>query len=409
MPRRSVVSVAVVATVRDEAASIDGLLASLRAGTRQPDEIVIVDAGSRDGTWQKLAAWATNEPRLRVISLPGCGRSEGRNVAIAATTAPWIAVTDGGVRLDARWLAALMAPVEGGGKPATKVAPTTSEVGLRRLSGAKSVAFRVGLAPVLARVGGLRSLPGATSVAGPSKPDVVAGFFRPDPATPFERALGATTLPRQRDIRPDRFLPSSRSIAFSRAAWQAAGGYPEWLDYGEDLVFDLKLRRAGARFAFAPEAIAYFRPRSNSRAFFRQYFCYARGDGKALLWPRRHAIRYASYGALTALLLRAVARRDRPAGRLAALALLLGAAAYLRTPVQRLHRPDDPAQQPATLGEWLVLPALLPWLRLVGDVAKMLGYPLGRFWRWQHALALPPDPTAPAAPLCRAEQVESTP
>ena len=77
------------------------------------------------------------------------------------------------------------------------------------------------------------------------------------------------------------------------------GGYPEWLDYCEDLVFDLALQQSGARFAFAPRAIAWFRPRGSLAAFFRQYYRYARGDGKADLWRARHAIRYAVYlGAL---------------------------------------------------------------------------------------------------------------
>ena len=43
-------------------------------------------------------------------------------------------------------------------------------------------------------------------------------------------------------MRPARFLPSSRSVAFRKSAWTAIGGYPAWLDYGEDIVFDLALQ-----------------------------------------------------------------------------------------------------------------------------------------------------------------------
>src|SRR5438046_660918 len=125
-------------------------------------------------------------------------------------------------------------------------------------------------------------------------PEVVSGFFVPEPQSTFELAMGATVLPRVSEIDPERFLPSSRSIAFTKAAWQAVGGYPEWLDYCEDLVFDFALRRRGA-FAFAPAALVHFRPRGSLRSFFRQYYLYARGDGKAGLWPWRHAMRYATY------------------------------------------------------------------------------------------------------------------
>ena len=109
------------------------------------------------------------------------------------------------------------------------------------------------------------------------------------------------------------------------------GGYPEWASHCEDILFDLALRRAGARFAFVPDALVLFRPRGSLRAFARQYFLYARGDGVANLWPRRHAIRYVTYSAAAALLLGA---RRRP--WLLALALP-GGLAYIRAPLRRLR------------------------------------------------------------------------
>ena len=89
------------------------------------------------------------------------------------------------------------------------------------------------------------------------------------------------------------------------------GGYPEWLDYCEDLIFDLRLRNLVGPFVFAPEALVYFRPRPNLRAFFVQYYRYARGDGKADLWRRRHAIRYLTY-LVAAPLVAAAGGRSQP-------------------------------------------------------------------------------------------------
>jgi hypothetical protein len=148
------------------------------------------------------------------------------------------------------------------------------------------------------------------------------------------------------------------------------GGYPEWAGHCEDILFDLALRRSGARFAFVPNALVYFRPRSSFRAFARQYFLYARGDGVANLWPRRHAIRYASY--LGAALLMIGTRRMPWARAL----LLLGALLYTRAPLRRLHR-----RASALTGKQLFsAAALIPAIRLVGDLAKMAGYPVG-VWR----------------------------
>jgi glycosyltransferase involved in cell wall biosynthesis len=312
--------VALVVTVLDEAETIDPLLASVAAQTRPPDEVVVVDGGSSDGTHERLGEWTARLP-LRRLREPGASISRGRNKGIAACTAELVAVTDAGVRLDERWLERLLA-------------------GLREDA------------------------------------DVVSGFFVADPRTVFERALGATTLPARADVRAARFLPSSRSVLFRRAAWEAVGGYPEWLDYGEDLVFDLALKRHGSRFAFAPTALVYFRPRRSLGAFFRQYYRYARGDGKAGLWPRRHAVRYAAYLTLLVLLARATSTRRWPW----LLPVVLGAVGYTRRPYARLKpwlRDLDPPRVVSAL-------ALVPVIRLVGDVAKMLGYPVGRLWRLRH-------------------------
>ena len=50
-------SVSVVCTVKNEAANIETLLHSLAAQTRPPNEIVIVDGGSNDETWDVLTRW----------------------------------------------------------------------------------------------------------------------------------------------------------------------------------------------------------------------------------------------------------------------------------------------------------------------------------------------------------------
>ena len=112
----------------------------------------------------------------------------------------------------------------------------------------------------------------------------------------------------------------------------AAGGYPEWLDYCEDLIFDLRLRDLCSPFAWAPSAVAHFRPRSSLRAFYKQYYRYARGDGKADLWRKRHAIRYATYLLALPVLLSLTLRRH-PAGFIG---LLAGTAFYCAKPYRRL-------------------------------------------------------------------------
>lgn len=328
--------VSVIATVLNEAVALPRLLNSLAAQSRQPDEVVIVDGGSTDGTLALLRECeASGRLPLRVLELPGSNISQGRNAAIAAADGPIIASTDAGVRLEEGWLAALVAPFE------------TADAGPPEQHGEAG-----------------------RFVA------VVSGWFEPEPQTWFETALGATVLPHLREIRAERFLPSSRSVAFRRVAWEAARGYPEWLDYCEDLIFDFRLRGLYGSFSFVPEATAHFRPRSSLRAFFKQYYRYARGDGKADLWRRRHAIRYLTY-LLVGPGLVVLALLHSPWWWLA---LLAGTSLYTATPYRRLL----PKLAPYGNLDRLRAIVAVPVIRLVGDIAKMLGYPAGLVWRRQN-------------------------
>jgi glycosyltransferase involved in cell wall biosynthesis len=323
------VKVSVVATVLNEQPAIGQLLESLAAQTRPPDEIVIVDGGSTDGTLDLLNDWASADAvPLLVLERPGANISQGRNAAIDTATGDVIATTDAGVRIEAGWLEALLAPF------------------------------------------------GGTAGSTSSPVSVVSGWFVADPHSVFETAMGATVLPHLDEIDAEAFLPSSRSVAFRREAWAAVGGYPEWLDYCEDLVFDFRLRDLYSPFPFASGARVHFRPRSNLRAFFRQYYQYARGDGKADLWRSRHAIRYLTYLVLGPGLL-VLALAHSPWWWLA---LLAGAAAYTARPYRRLW----PMLGPYGILERLEALLLVPIIRVVGDVAKMVGYPVGLVWRWRN-------------------------
>jgi len=84
--------VSVVSTVLNEAGSLPRLLDSLAAQTQPPDEVVVCDGGSTDGTLPLLEA--ESRLSLRVVRRPGANISQGRNAAIEAATGEVIAVTD---------------------------------------------------------------------------------------------------------------------------------------------------------------------------------------------------------------------------------------------------------------------------------------------------------------------------
>ncbi len=317
-----------ILTVYNEESSIHGLLDSLLAQTRLPDEIVIVDGGSRDNTCAIIQSYQSSLP-IRLLQESGCNISRGRNLAIQAARGDVIVGTDAGVRLSPDWFERLTAPF-----------------------------------------------------CHDPEIQAVAGFFLPDPdpTIPFEVAMSATVLPQMREIDPATFLPSSRSVAFRKSIWQAVGGYPEWLDYCEDLIFDFRLQSQIGSFTFVPDAVVYFKPRTSLSAFFKQYYLYARGDGKADLWRKRHAARYATYLLLSPILAGLMKKVNLTFG----LFYLLGGLIYLRQPYRRL---------PELWGalSWQGKLQAILWvmgIRVVGDIAKMIGYPVGWRWRLQNH---PPD------------------
>ena len=329
-------TVSLLLTVKDEIASIAALLDSIARQTRLPDELIVTDGGSGDGTYEALCqfqeAQANQETGIFVVVKQGSGWniSEGRNAAIEFSTGSILAITDAGVTLPFDWLEKIIAPL----------------------------------------------------LQDPEL-DVASGFFHATPHNSFEAALGAVTLPLAHEINPRQFLPSSRSVALRRSVLEAVGGYPEWLDYCEDLILDLRLRAQGAKFCFVPDASVGYRPRTSWLAYGLQYHRYARGDGKADLWRLRHTIRYFVY-LLAAPLLLALGIYTHLAFFLL---LVLGAMVYLGPLYRRLpwllkELPGLTARE-----RWAAWLRVAP-LRIYGDLAKMTGYPVGWLWRLRYR---PPD------------------
>ena len=304
-------------TVHNEEANIRRLFSSILEQTRLPDELIICDGGSTDNTVAIMSEYSDQLP-LRVLVRPGVNISTGRNVAIRESSGDIIAVTDAGVRLEADWIELL------------------------------------------------------TTCFKQQDVNHAAGFFCADVSTAFETAMGATVLPALEDIRPQTFLPSSRSVAFRKEAWEKVGGYPEWLDYSEDVVFDLKMIKCFGQFTFVPQALVQFQPRSTMQQFARQYYNYASGDGHAGLFLHIHFIRYFTY--LVAV----------PLGIYTALTVnpfiwllgLIALIAYIRRPIARVRILWTNLQTLDRIKAML----LIPTIRIVGDLAKMAGYPIG-IWK----------------------------
>lgn len=306
-------SVSLCITVKNEAGTIAQLAEDLRAQTLKPDEIVITDGGSSDGTAEMIADHFRGIAQLELIRLPGANIATGRNRAIQQARGEVIALADAGLRFPPTWLRSLVDCLD-------------------RDQGA----------------------------------DVAFGYVLSRPCNLFETVLGVVTRPDFVEIQPATY-PSSAGCMASRRELFEREAFPEWLDFGEDMYLALRWRSRGLRLVHAPGADAGFRPRRNLREFFWQYYHYAEGDGAAGMWPARHLIRFGAY--VTGLLLVAIAGRNP----LALVPLATGAAWHLRCPYRRLWSRLGRMSN----SERAIAVILTPVIRAVGDVAKMLGYVSG--------------------------------
>jgi glycosyltransferase involved in cell wall biosynthesis len=297
--------VSLISTVKDAGPAIHDFLASLAAQTRPPDEVIIVDGGSTDGTLEAVRATGS----VTAIAEPGANIARGRNVAIAAAAHDVIAVTDADCVLAADWLERLLARLEDGA-------------------------------------------------------DVSAGFYRPVTSSFVQECIAATNMPDPEEVGPG-WMPSSRSVAFTREAFDAAGGYPEWLPIGEDMYLNHRWVELGLRIEPAADAVVHWRLRPSLRSTWRQYVGYARGDAEAGMYPRRHAARFVAYGFAVV----ALATRNR---WLLAVAALSGVA-YASKPLRRAWR-RSAGRPGARVASFAAVPAVMVFL----DLAKMAGYLAGR-------------------------------
>lgn len=217
-----------ITTVLNEEKNIEKFFKSIFSQTILPDEVIIVDGGSRDKTFEKINEIIKKKKtkfQIKILQKKG-NRSKGRNFAIENSSNEIILATDFGCVLDKNWVKFVSAPFKD-----------------------KQI-------------------------------DVVSGYYKPIADSIFKRCLATYTCVMPDKIKEKDFLPSSRSIAFRKKVWEKIK-YPQWLDTCEDLVFAKKLKERKYSFEFVREAIVFWEQKNNFKEAFFQFLNYAKGDGRA--------------------------------------------------------------------------------------------------------------------------------
>lgn len=225
--------IGIAITVRNEKNSIKPLLQSILEQAMSPAEVIVTDGYSNDGTFEILEVYREHFKKkgikFNAFQVTG-NRSKGRNAAIKQISTNKVLVTDAGCTLHKDWVKKM------------------------------DTGFASGA-------------------------DVVSGYYKPYGAgqknsqTIFQKCLAAYTSVMPDSLDEDSFLPSSRSIGFTKKAWEKVGGYDESLDYAEDLVFARALKAKGLQFVMVKDAIVYWPQRRSLAAAINQFYEYALGDG----------------------------------------------------------------------------------------------------------------------------------
>jgi glycosyltransferase involved in cell wall biosynthesis len=218
-----------VIPLKNEANSITTLVDSINEQIHQPDEIILVDGGSTDGTVQRLKQVVGNDARFKVIEAGPAMPGKGRNIGAAHAATSWIAFTDAGIKLDKQWLRNLVKKAD--------------------------------------------ENPAAAIVYGNYSP-IINSFFDKCAAI----AYVAPKIPGK--IR-GKFIASS---LYKKEVWEKAGGFPDWRA-AEDLIFMENTEKLGYHSVTAPDAMASWELRPTLLSTFKRFDLYSKHN----VWAGRQA------------------------------------------------------------------------------------------------------------------------
>jgi glycosyltransferase involved in cell wall biosynthesis len=222
-------NISICITTFNEEATTAPLLDSLLRQSKKPDQLIIVDGGSTDRTVEIIRHYQQKDSRIKLL-VEKCSRARGRNLSIEIAKGDIIAMTDAGCIAEPDWLRKLTAPF------------TTGRI------------------------------------------DVAAGFYKMTEETLFQKAESVFL-----GVRPSKFnhsfLPSTRSIAFTKGIWGEVGGFPESAGgAAEDTVFNYKLIKSAAKISRVKDAIVEWGMPETLNEFFKKVSNYAKGDAKSKIW-----------------------------------------------------------------------------------------------------------------------------
>ena len=211
--------ISLVVPVKDEAASLPRLLRSISAQTHLPDEVIFVDAGSRDLTKEIISGHKDDRVSIKLFSIGDAYPGTARNEGVKRSRNDFIAFTDGGIELSKEWLRELAGTMESGGSC-----------------------------------------------------DVAYGSYSPRADTFFKQCLSMAVVPPK-----DRRTSFIASSLMKKSVWQAVGGFPDFRA-AEDRIFMERIKERGFNISYNPKAFVVWDIPSDMRSAYRRFRDYSYHD-----------------------------------------------------------------------------------------------------------------------------------
>lgn len=227
--------ISLVTTVLNDRKGCEEFFEQIKIQTLPPCEIVIVDGGSKDGTWEYLEDKAAQSGAIpvRVFQDVGCNVARGRDIAIQHANYDLIVSTDVGCEWHPNWIEEL-------------VSPMLKDPELEAVMGSWEI--------------------DESTLQGWGKVEAAWLNSTKFIATPESHA-------------------SSRSIAYTRDLWKRIGGYPQDLTLAaDDMVFALLLHKVARKTAATPVPRVKWGRHSTLKSYTKEARRNFFGAGEAGIW-----------------------------------------------------------------------------------------------------------------------------
>lgn len=227
--------VSLIIPVKNEKSSIGRLLDSISCQTILPDEVIIVDGGSTDGTIELIREYK-HRYHITLKCVPRANPGEGRNIGTSISKNAFIAYTDAGIILHPNWLENLI--------------------------------------DIMRRDQTI---------------DIVYGHYEPKIDSFFKECAGLAYISPIENIENMKmrhhFIASS---LIKKKVWKEVGGFPSYRA-AEDLIFMERIDKKGFKVGYAQNAIVYWEIPNNLIELFKKYVHYSMYNIIAGRWKYWHS------------------------------------------------------------------------------------------------------------------------